>query len=70
MGGQTDFWRERTVRVWTQNLVTQEQWQFSRFEVPAYVSRQGYRMELVAESNGPGYVAVDDLTLIQGPCPR
>lgn len=68
MKDRNNFWRANHLQVWRQNLVTQEQWQFSSFEIPAHVAVEEYRIQMVAESNGPGYVALDDLSLTTGPC--
>lgn len=62
--------RRSSLQVWRQNLVIQDEWQYTSFEVPPHVARDGYRIQLVAEGNGPGYVALDDLALTTGACRR
>ncbi|XP_067940223.1 putative leucine-rich repeat-containing protein DDB_G0290503 [Watersipora subatra] len=66
----TVLMRRSSLQVWRQNLVIQDEWQYTSFEVPPHVARDGYRIQLVAEGNGPGYVALDDLALTTGACRR
>lgn len=68
MSQSRNVWFPETHRVWNQNTGRQGEWQFSMFEIPAHVARDGYKIQFVAESSGPGYIAVDDLTFMSGPC--
>ena len=68
MSNKQNSWDDDEVVIWSQNIHLQRRWQFSRFTVPVHITRTGFQIQFVAESNGPGYAALDDISLVQGEC--
>jgi len=60
--------RVNVLVVWQDNRRIYDEWIKAYFEVPAHVTSAGYKLQFVAEANGSGYIAVDDIALIDNSC--
>lgn len=61
-------WAAKTLLIWEQNLGQDNEWQFSKFSIPDHITRTGYKIQFTAEGNGPGFIAIDDLSLTDSSC--